>query len=476
MMQQEQTGRSPFQDQTQLSGNQRTLLCLVGLGGMLEFWDAYLIGFIMAFLIKPWGLTYGVMGTVLLASGAGAIVGNAVWGYLADRFGRKLVFVASLLLIAVSSVGLALTPEGNWVYMAVLRVILGFCTGAYFVQIAWVNEFMPPKRRATLIGVVSAITTCGLLLGSFSGAYIIPAIGWRLTFVLGAAPAIIALIGAVYIPESPRWLALKGRREDSRRSIQWALGSAVNVTEVEAPKPADSTGPLEIFKYPRSVITAGLVNVGLIGGYYGIVLWAPTLLAQVQSLTPAEAAKLMMTFSVLGIVSRLSAARLADRIGRRKTGGYFALAAGIAVLFAGYVGHGDLLTPSLFWLPLLLGFVLADGSFAVCAVYSTEIWPTRVRGNGSGFAGLMGSVGKIIGPMGLAMVAGSNNVVMPKATLEVIVPAFLFLAFCLIVCGLTYLFIGIEAKGKTLETLDKGFDTERDDVKAVAASEQHRSA
>ena len=58
------SGRSPFQDQNRLSGNQRLLLGLVGVGSMLEFWDAYLIGFIMAYLIKPWGLTYGIMGAV----------------------------------------------------------------------------------------------------------------------------------------------------------------------------------------------------------------------------------------------------------------------------------------------------------------------------------------------------------------------------------------------------------------------------
>jgi len=93
-MHQVNTGRSPFQEQTRLSGNQRLLLGLVGVGSMLEFWDAYLIGFIMAYLIKPWGLTYGIMGAVLLASGAGAILGGVVWapwptGSGASRFSSR---------------------------------------------------------------------------------------------------------------------------------------------------------------------------------------------------------------------------------------------------------------------------------------------------------------------------------------------------------------------------------------------------
>ncbi len=450
----DQYGRSPFQDQVKLSRQQRSLLVLVGIGSMLEFWDAYLIGFIMAFLIKPWGLTYGVMGAVLLASGAGAVIGGAVWGAIADKFGRKPVFIVSLIVLAVSSIGLAFTPERNWIYMAVLRTIIGFCTAGYFVQVAMIQEFVPPKRRGMLTGVVSAITTGGLLLGALSGAYIIPAIGWRWTFALGAAPAAIAMIGAFYIPESPRWLSLQGRDAEARESIAWALGGATYAGSIDVPKPEPSRW-VQIFTYPRHILTTTFINLGLLAGYYGIVLWAPMLLAQIEGIAPADASKLMVGFSVLGVISRLTAAKLADRIGRRRTGGYFALAAGVAIAIAGFVGHGDLFGTSGFWIPLLAAFVFADGSFSVCALYSTEIWPSRLRGSGAGYGSLAGSVGKIIGPLGLALVAGSNSMVMPSATVHAIVPAFVFLGACLVVCGITYLWIGIEARGRTLEAIDR---------------------
>ncbi|WP_025597403.1 MFS transporter [Burkholderia sp. WSM2230] len=453
-----QGGRSPFQDQTTLSGNQKTLIALVGIGSMLEFWDAYLIGFIMAFLIKPWGLTYGIMGAVLLASGGGAIVGGAVWGMLADRFGRKPVFVASLLVLGAASIALAFTPERGWVYMAAMRVLIGFCSAGYFIQIALVQEFTPPKRRGMLTGVVSAITTGGLLLGALSGAWLIPTIGWRWTFVLGAAPAAIALVGALRVPESPRWLSLHGRQDDARKAVAWARGDTSWERDHSAPQPAAARSWFDIFQCPRNVLTTGLINVGLISGYYGIVLWGPTLMSQVQSVSPVTASKVMIGFSLIGIMSRLVAALLADRIGRRKTGGFYALAAAVALVLAGYIGHGDLFSPSLFWLPLLLSFVFADGSLSVCAAYSTEVWPSRLRGSGAGFAGLAGSVGKILGPLGLAMTAGSANIVMPSATVSVIVPAFQFLAACLAVCGLTYLVFGIEARGKPLESFDQPDD------------------
>ncbi|GAA3611856.1 MFS transporter [Nonomuraea rosea] len=445
---------SPFQEQTRLTKNQRTLLGLIGVGSMLEFWDAYLIGFIMSFLITPWGLTYGVMGVVLLASGAGAVLGGVFWGLVADRLGRKPVFVVSLLVLAVASLALAFTPDGGWVYMAALRTVVGFCTAGYFIQISLVHEFMPPRRRGMLTGVVSSITTCGLLLGAFSGAFIIPAIGWRWTFALGAVPALIALIGAFSLPESPKWLSLRGRETEARRSIAWALDVPEYTGALHVEQPAAGEGWLGLFRYPRNVLTTTLINLGLLTGYYGIVLWAPMLMAQVMRVPPADASKVMILFTVLGAVSRLLAARLADRIGRRRTGGYLALGACAATILAGFAGHGDLLPASLFWLPLLLGFVLADGSFSVCALYSTEIWPSKVRGSGSGYAGLAGSIGKILGPVGLAVIVGSGNIVTPKATTDAVVPAFLFLAACLLVCGLTYLTIGIEARGKSLEEID----------------------
>ena len=433
-----QSGRSPFADQKRLSGRQKKLIALVGLGSMLEFWDAYLIGFIMAFLIKPWGL-------------------------IADVHGRKPVFVGTLLLVALASLGLAFTPEGNWHYMAALRCVIGFATGGFFVQVAMVHEFIPPERRAMLTGVVSAITTGGLLLGAFSGAYVIPSLGWRWTFALGAAPAGIGVIAMRWLPESPRWLLLAGRHGEARDAVAWARGIPVDrAKSIELPGVSSTASYaewFEIFRWPRNVLTSMLINLGLLAGYYGIVLWTPTLLAQIQGIDARTASKIMIAFSVLGMISRLTAAALADRLGRRIAGGLFALAAGACVIAAGIVGQNPALAHDWFWLPLLLGFVLADGSFSVSAVYSSEIWPSRLRGSGAGFAGLCGSVGKIIGPLGLAMIAGSNNVVMPAATVAVVQPAFAFLGGCLLLCAATYLLLGVEARGRTLESIDESLAT-----------------
>jgi putative MFS transporter len=453
------TATGPFSDQIRLTRNQKLLMLLVGLSSMLEFWDAYLIGFIMGFLVKPWNLTYGLLGVILLASGVGAIVGGVAWGRLADRYGRKPVFVGSIAVTGLASLALAFTPDRGWLYMAILRVLIGFGTGGFFVQIGMIHEFLPPQRRGALTGIVSAITTVGLLLGAASGAWLVPLIGWRGTFALAGLPVLLAVIGWLILPESPRWLLLRGRMDEARGAIAWARGGkAEDVTDLAPPVSTSVPGWFALFRHRRNALTSVLINIGLIGGYYGLVLWSPTLLAQIQGISAAQAAKTMIGFSILGFVARIVAAGLADRIGRRLTGGLFALGAAIAVLLAGLVGNGSLASPSLFWLPVSVGFVLADGSFSVCALYSTEIWPSRLRGSGAGLGGMAGSVGKIVGPMGLALVAGSSSVVMPSATAAAVGPAFLFLACCLAICAFTYLLLGIENRNQSLEAIDAAFE------------------
>ncbi|MFN3435763.1 MAG: MFS transporter, partial [Sphingomonas sp.] len=89
------------------------------------------------------------------------------------------------------------------------------------------------------------------------------------------------------------------------------------------------------------------------------------------------------------------------------------------------------------------------------ALYTSELWPSRLRGRGSGICYGVGSIGKIVGPLGLALIVGSSNVIRPAATAEAIVPAFLYLGAMFLVAGLVYTFIARETKGQTFEEIDR---------------------
>jgi MFS transporter, putative metabolite:H+ symporter len=445
--------------QSGLTGNQRILVGTAAIGCMLEFWEQYLIAFVLAFVIRPWDLSFGTTAFILLSSGIGGIVGGIVWGYVADRYGRKPTFAITILVFSFASLALAFTPDRDWVWLVAFRGLLGFGTGGFFVPVTLVQETVPAELRGRAVGIVSATTSGGLLLGALCGAFIVPAIGWRGMFALGALPALYALFAWHVLPESPRWAALHGKMELARQSLAWALGRPASDVDL-ARATAIETRPQyrELGRYPRSLLTGILVNVGFITGYYGFVLWSPTLLSQVQGLSPADASSVMIGFTVCGIIARLVMSVLTDRFGRKRCGGIGTLAAAIMLLVAGFSAHGDLLPADFFWLPLLLAYICADGSFMVLGLYTSEIWPSRLRGVGSGICFAASGVGKIAGPLGLGLIAGSSNLVLPQATINAAIPAFAYFAGWFLLVSAAFLFIGIETKGQTLEEIEAALD------------------
>src|SRR5258708_9439613 len=114
--------------QTKLTGNQYRIIAAAILGDMLEFFDYFLIGFVLAFIIKPWQLTFGQSAVILLSSGVGAMAGAFFWGSLADRIGRKKVFIPTGLNFSIATGFLALTPPPPWIFLPVFPFISGVPT------------------------------------------------------------------------------------------------------------------------------------------------------------------------------------------------------------------------------------------------------------------------------------------------------------------------------------------------------------
>jgi len=109
---------------------------------------------------------------------------------------------------------------------------------------------------------------------------------------------------------------------------------------------------------------------------------------------------------------------------------------------------------SIYFLMIMLHSFVAGGSFAIVFPYMSEIWPAKLRASGFGVVYGTSSLGKFIGPAGLALIAGTTNYIAPKATLAALVPAFAYFASWYILAVVAFLFIGIETKGRTIEELD----------------------
>ncbi len=443
---------------TILTANQIKILIAAIFGDALEFFDYFLIGFVLAFLIGPWKLTFGQSATVLMSSGIGAILGAYVWGWLADRIGSRKVFIGTVLNFSIATGLLYFTPENGWIYLSVMRFFVGLGVGGlYCVDLPLVQEFMPSSKRGWVGGLVTCVIPLGIGLGAVLGS-VMASGEWRLLFAVGVLPALLVLLVRVWVPESPRWLCRQGRYEEARVSLAWALG--VEPDSLPLPTAADA-GPirpsrwLDLFKYPRSLIVSWLGNAGAQTGVYGITLWAPALFVVLLKISPQQAAKMMILLSISGFVGRVSFAFFSEWMGRRKAGGLLGFGAGFLTILAGYHYDAMFAGVSAFWLLLASAFFFADGGFAIVGPYAAEIWPSHLRTSGMGSAYGFGGIGKIIGPVGLALIIGSENYLKPDVPLPEIPLAFLYLGCWFLMAGAVYYFFGIETRGKSIEEIDR---------------------
>ena len=190
--------------QQKLTANQWKIALAATIGDMLDFFDFFLIGFVLAFIVGDWHLTYGQSGMILLASGVSAPFGSLFYGWLADKIGRRKVMIATVLNFSLATGAMALTPDGAWIYLVICRFLVGLgVTGLYSVDITVVQEFVPASKRGWLTGLTTTMLPVGVLLGAFLGGFATPYIGWRGLFAIGLLPALLTLYIRAWVPELP---------------------------------------------------------------------------------------------------------------------------------------------------------------------------------------------------------------------------------------------------------------------------------
>jgi len=441
--------------QVSLTTNQWKIFAAAMIGDMLDFFDFYLIGFVLAFIIGGWHLTYGQSGAILLASGIGAPIGSVLWGWMADKVGRRRVMILTVLNFSLATGAMAFTPDHGWLFLSVCRFFVGMgVTGLYTVDVAIVQEFVPAYKRGWVTGLTTSLLPAGTLLGAVAGAYLEPSVGWRGLFVVGLLPAALTLLIRAWVPESPHWLIGKGRSEEARQSLAWAL--QVDPVSIQLPAVAakvEKTVWPELFKYPRSLAAACLTGISQTGTV-GLSLWMTTLFVLVLKTDPGHASYLVIWVGAIAIFGRLFCAWMSDAIGRRPAVVISCLMAAGTMSAAGYLNDVSVGGVSVFYAMILAQSFFGSGNYAIVGPYMAEVWPARLRASGMGLGYGFGNLGKFIGPAGLAVIAGSDNFVTPKATLAALVPAMNYFALWYLVGAAAIWFIGIETKGRTIAEID----------------------
>ena len=444
-----------LEQQKKLTKNQWLIAGAATLGDMLDFFDFFLIGFVLAFVVKDWNLTYGQSGAILLASGVSAPFGSLFYGWFADKMGRRTSLIAAILNVSLATGAMALTPEGGWMYLVACRFIVGFgVTGLYSVDITLMQEFSPASKRGWFTGLTTTMLPAGGLLAAVLGAFAAPYIGWRGLVAVGLLPALLCLYVRAFVPESPHWLLRRGRLEEARKSLAWALQlDPATIALPAVMPPVERTRWTELFKYPRSIIAGCLTGLTQTGGV-ALALWQVTLFVMVLKITPPEASKLVIWVSISAIAGRFFCSYISDAWGRRVSGILTCLVSALFMAGAGYFHDVFIGGASLFFILIVCQSFLGSGNYTIVGPYMGELWPARLRGSGMGLVYGVGNLGKFIGPAGLALIAGSSNYVKPEATAAALIPGFLYFASWYVLGALAFWLIAIETRGRTIDEID----------------------
>ncbi|MCR8694054.1 MFS transporter [Rhodococcus sp. C26F] len=406
------TTRTQRLDDLPFTGRHRRLLTGSGVGWALDAMDVGLISFVMAALAVQWDLSSTQLSWIGSIGFVGMAIGASLGGLLADRIGRRQVFAATLLVYGLATGAAALST--SVAMLIVLRFVVGLGLGAELpVASTLVSEFAPRKVRGRVVVALEAFWAVGWLLAALIGYFVVPTSdnGWRWALAVGLVPAAYALVVRFGLPESVRYLESRGRHAEAEAIVRDYEQSAGVTSVPEDEQPVRTVAEVE--RAPRGSVwapnlrrrTAALwiVWFGINFSYYGAFIWLPSLLvAQGFDLVTSFGYTLLITLAQLpgyGV-----AAWLIEVWGRRLTLGVFL--AGSAVS-AGLFGLAE--TPSTI---VAAGMALSFfnlGAWGALYAIGPELYPTPVRGAGTGSAAAFGRLASIIAPLLVPVLLGAGG-------------------------------------------------------------------
>ncbi len=429
-------------DRIPLNAFHRRLLVVSGIGWLFDAMDVILISFLLTPIAREFSLDATRTGLVASAGFVGMFVGAAVSGRLADRYGRRLVFTWTLVLFSVGAVFSAVAPTFETLLVA--RIVAGLGLGGELpVASTLVSEFSPRAQRGRMIVLLESFWAYGTIVAGLIAITVVPAYGWRWAFVVGAVPALYAAYLRSALPESPRYLAERGRAADAdavvRRVERAGGGALLTLERVVAPARAGRSRIGDLFRteYRRRTAMLWILWFGITLTYYGIFLYVPSLLAA-RGLSVVRSNEFFFLSTLAQVPGYFSAAWLVERWGRKPTLVAYLLGTAATAFLFGNSGTG---TDAFAWAALLSFFNL--GAWGVVYTMSPELYPTAIRATGAGVAAAVGRTGGIIGPFltpVLVPVLGQSGV-------------FALFMVLLVVTALNVFALAQETKGRSLEEI-----------------------
>jgi len=431
----------------------------LGIGWLLDAFEVTIVNNVIGAFRDLWHLTNLQASWILSIWFVGIMVGAYLFGYLADRFGRRRLFLLTLLLYGVFTF-LTAFAQGYVSFMA-LRLLTAVGVGAEYAAInAAISEFIPARHRGKTNATVMNFWSLGAILAALVTLYLLnnlpPDAGWRAAFGFGAVIALCTGLVRRYIPESPRWLLARGNVEAAEAIVQNVEKGRFEASGGSATASCKSTARSTkqsnfwqqsrelVVCYPGRIALGSLLDFSEAAGYYGLFAFLALFILPAVEV----ASRFVPWFYLIGnlgaLIGGIMAAVSLDKIGRKITvPTFYALSAMGVLLLAAATRTGD-------WRWVLVAFTLANlfatGSWISAYPTFSEIFPTHLRSTGIGLSVAVGRIGAFLAPLALTVVGNAAGVVPALALLA---------AFWLIgvIAMVPWYFRGVEGRGMPLEAM-----------------------
>lgn len=385
-------------DDVEMSPFLRKIVLFSSGGSFLDGYALSIIGVALVQLGPALGLTATDQAMIGAASLAGIFVGSILAGRLTDGLGRRTMFIIDVTAIGLASLASVFVAT-TW-QLIVLRLLVGFFVGAdYPIATSLITEFVPRRARATGMGVVSIAWYVGATAAAFVGfALVDVAQGWRWMLGSAALPCVVLLVGRRDIPESPRWLARRGRIEAARSTVHRVYGEDV---ELDDEQPV-TTRFAAVFRggYARRVVYLGVLILCQVVPMYAMYTFGPQILAAFGLGSDRMSILGEALISVFFIVGSIPAMFWLNSLGRRPL-----LVGSLALMAVG------LLIPGVAPAAPAAVVVVAFGIYAFFSggpgilqwLYPNELFPTEVRATAVGVAIAISRIGVVVSTYGLPL-------------------------------------------------------------------------
>ena len=384
-------------DRLPISSFHYRIFWLIAAGMFFDGYDLYVGGNVLGATLQSHFSTLGQNAQFVSFTFIGMTLGSLIAGFLGDRFGRRFTYQFNLMIFGLASIAAAFAPDMQT--LIALRFIMGLGLGAEIVVgYSTMTEFAPPRTRGKWLAFMAFVVVAGFPVTAVLGTAVIPSFGWRPMFVVAGVGALIVWYLRKRLPESPRWLELRGRDAEAETLMQSIESEAAGGRPLPQPAPAR---PLPAVPFAALFSRALLPRV-VVGGVtlittntliFGFVNWIPTFFVQ-QGLSITRSFAYAMVIALGAPLGCALGAFSTDRLGRRAC----IIGASVLTIAMGAIYPFVAAPAALLGVGLLLIVGIYILTSILYGVYTSELFPTEVRLRANGICNMFGRGATIVTP------------------------------------------------------------------------------